>query len=120
LYGSSITDPPRSNIPDKEGNVRRLLYACACLIALATPATAGDTSVGGYIRRDGTYVQPHYRSAPDGDRSNNWSTRGNVNPYTGQPGTRSPDNFSSGSGRLGTQTPNYLDSGSSLQQRRRY
>jgi hypothetical protein len=101
--------------------VRRLLFACSCLIALATPAMAGDTSVGAYVRRDGTYVQPHYRSVPDGDRSNNWSTRGNVNPYTGQPGNHSPDSFSSGSGRLGTtHSPNYLDSGSSFQQRRRY
>jgi len=33
-------------------------------------------------------VQPHYRSAPDGNFYNNWSTKGNVNPYTGVPGTR--------------------------------
>jgi hypothetical protein len=35
-------------------------------------------------------VQPHYRSSPDGSRLNNWSTRGNVNPYTGKPGTVDP------------------------------
>lgn len=44
----------------------------------------------GYYRRDGTYVRPHYRSRPDGTVWNNWSTRGNVNPHTGLPGTRSP------------------------------
>ncbi|HEU4583280.1 MAG TPA: hypothetical protein VFS67_33715 [Polyangiaceae bacterium] len=44
--------------------------------------------VRGYVRKDGTYVAPHYRSAPDGNFWNNWSTRGNVNPYTGKPGTR--------------------------------
>lgn len=49
-----------------------------------------DVRVRGYHRKDGTYVQPHYRSDPDGDRSNNWSTRGNVNPYTGERGTKSP------------------------------
>lgn len=27
-------------------------------------------------------MQPHMRSAPDGDRSNNWPTQGNQNPYT--------------------------------------
>jgi peptidoglycan hydrolase-like protein with peptidoglycan-binding domain len=33
-------------------------------------------------------VPPHYRSAPDGDPNNNWSSEGNVNPYTGEVGTR--------------------------------
>lgn len=51
----------------------------------------GDVYVEGYYRRNGTYVQPHYRSAPDGDPSNNWSSRGNVNPYTGSIGTRDPE-----------------------------
>jgi len=46
--------------------------------------------VHGYTRSNGTYVAPHMRSAPDGNAHNNWSTRGNINPYTGEPGTRSP------------------------------
>ena len=50
---------------------------------------AKDVYVNGYTRSNGTYVQPHYRSAPDHSRSNNWSTQGNYNPYTGQPGTKS-------------------------------
>jgi len=49
----------------------------------------GSTSVRGHTRRDGTYVAPHHRTNPDGNRSNNWSTKGNQNPYTGKPGTRS-------------------------------
>lgn len=44
--------------------------------------------VRGYFRKDGTYVRPHYRSNPDGNFYNNWSTKGNVNPYTGEPGTK--------------------------------
>jgi hypothetical protein len=44
--------------------------------------------VGGYVRQNGTYVQPYVRTAPDGIRENNWSTWGNVNPYTGKVGTR--------------------------------
>jgi hypothetical protein len=47
----------------------------------------GHVSVRGYMRRDGTYVQPHMRSAPDGTKLNNWSHSGNVNPYTGKVGT---------------------------------
>jgi hypothetical protein len=44
--------------------------------------------VRGYYRKDGTYVQPHYRSNPDGNPYNNWSTKGNINPYTGKVGTK--------------------------------
>lgn len=52
-------------------------------------AFARDVYVNGYTRSNGTYVQPHYRSAPDSTKSNNWSTQGNYNPYTGQSGTKS-------------------------------
>src|SRR5262245_33139475 len=48
----------------------------------------GAVHVNGYYRSNGTYVQPHYRSAPDGNFYNNWSTKGNVNPFTGEPGTK--------------------------------
>jgi len=51
---------------------------------------SGDVWVNGYYRSDGTYVRPHYRSAPDGNVWNNWSTRGNINPYTGKPGYKDP------------------------------
>lgn len=50
----------------------------------------GSHSVRGYTRSDGTYVQPHHSTNRDGDRNNNWSTKGNVNPYTGKPGTVEP------------------------------
>ena len=40
-------------------------------------------SVGGYYRRDGTYVSPHLRTNPDGNPFNNYSFPGNYNPNTG-------------------------------------
>lgn len=46
--------------------------------------------VNGYYRSSGTYVQPHYRTSPDSTRWNNYSTRGNYNPYTGRTGYTSP------------------------------
>ena len=49
--------------------------------------SGGHVHVNGYTRKDGTYVQPHYRTAPDGIKTNNWSHSGNVNPYTGKVGT---------------------------------
>jgi hypothetical protein len=56
------------------------------LMGGTTPAYA-DVFVHGYFKRDGTYVAPHYRSAPDGYFYNNWSTKGNINPYAGRKGT---------------------------------
>ena len=53
----------------------------------ATEKCHADVKVRGYTRKDGTYVKPHYRSDPDGIFSNNWSTKGNINPYTGKRGT---------------------------------
>src|SRR5690242_17622458 len=53
-------------------------------------AWAGETYVDGYFRKDGTYVAPHWRSTPDSSYSNNWSTSPNINPHTGQQGTREP------------------------------
>jgi hypothetical protein len=44
--------------------------------------------VNGYYRNDGTYVQGHYRTAPNSTRTDNYSYRGNVNPYTRKVGTQ--------------------------------
>lgn len=52
--------------------------------------TVRPVAVQGYCRGNGTYVAPHYRTAPDGNPYNNWSTVGNVNPYTGKAGTVYP------------------------------
>ncbi|MGH8562750.1 MAG: hypothetical protein ACREXW_01165 [Gammaproteobacteria bacterium] len=67
------------------------------LLALSLGASA-DQWVSGYTRKDGTYVQPHMRSDPDGYRPNNYSTRGTVNPYTGERGYRSDDGYRSNGG----------------------
>lgn len=47
-----------------------------------------ETYVKGYTKSDGTYVQPHYRSSPNSSYNDNWSVRGNQNPYTGSYGTK--------------------------------
>lgn len=48
--------------------------------------------VNGYYRKDGTYVLGHYKTTPNNTNRDNFSTKGNVNPYTGQPGWIQPDN----------------------------
>jgi hypothetical protein len=69
--------------------MRRLIFALAA-VALAASASA-QVYVHGYTKSNGTYVAPHYRSAPDSSLYNNYSARGNVNPYTGQVGTKNPN-----------------------------
>lgn len=49
--------------------------------------------VNGYYRKDGTYVQPYYRTAPNYTKWDNYSTKGNYNPYTGQAGTKNVNNY---------------------------
>jgi hypothetical protein len=68
------------------------------LFAFSGAALADDVHVNGYYRSNGTYVQPHVRSAPDSSRSNNYGP----SEYYGQsPQARDSDN----DGR-----PNYIDS----------
>ena len=55
-----------------------------------TAVYANDVYVRGYTKSNGTYVSPHYRTAPDSTPYNNYSTRGNTNPYTGKQGTVDP------------------------------
>lgn len=47
--------------------------------------------VDGYSRRDGTYIEPHYRTKSDDTLDNNYGTRGNENPWTGKRGTGDTD-----------------------------
>jgi hypothetical protein len=75
-----------------------LVRAFAVLLALS-PAIGfakgshggGRTHVKGHMKKNGTYVAPHDRTAPNKTKTDNWSTKGNVNPETGKAGTKSPD-----------------------------
>lgn len=63
----------------------------AILFAAAFAVSAwAQTYVKPYVKRDGTYVEGHMRSNPNSTRQDNYSTQGNVNPYTGKDGTESP------------------------------
>ena len=73
--------------------------------------------VNGYYRSNGTYVQPHYRSSPNGTKSDNWSTKGNINPYTGKEGTKTYDdynNYGRNYGQINTNVTNGHYYGSTL------
>lgn len=63
-----------------------LAFICPAAAQFSGP----DQQVQGYTRRDGAYVQPYHRTAPDHNPFNNYSTRGNTNPYTGERGHVNP------------------------------
>ena len=77
-----------------------LLFVFGLLFALSAIA---DTYVNGYYRKDGTYVQGYYRTSPNSTTTDNYSSQGNINPYTGDTGTRpndyTPDAANYGAGR---------------------
>lgn len=60
------------------------------ILSLVLASAASADQVNGYYKKNGTYVQPHYRSSPDNTLKNNYSTKGNTNPYTGTQGTVDP------------------------------
>ena len=53
-----------------------------------TGSSSSSHAVRGYTTRRGTYVAPHRQTNPDHTQRNNYSTKGNVNPWTGKAGTR--------------------------------
>jgi hypothetical protein len=91
-------------------------------LLLSLSSAWADQYVHGYYRNNGTYVQPYYRSSPDSSYNNNWSVSPNVNPYTGQTGTRAPtwndqspdSGFGLGNNSYGNSGLGRSNSGSSL------
>ncbi len=71
--------------------MKRALFAA---IGLSLASIVGSASaqdyVNGHYRADGTYVNGHYRTGSNSTKLDNYSTRGNTNPYTGQAGTVDP------------------------------
>jgi hypothetical protein len=63
------------------------------LLLLTFVGTYAQVHVRGYYRSNGTYVQPHMRSSPDGNPYNNYSYPGNTNPYTGKVATGNPNTY---------------------------
>ena len=49
------------------------------------------TSVSGYVRSNGTYVDSYIRTMPNSTNWDNFSTQDNSNPYTGSTGYKARD-----------------------------
>jgi len=73
------------------------LYFLLSLLILVVVSTASvsqaeaATRVHGYTKRStGTHVMSHYRTRANHSKFDNFSTKGNYNPYTGKKGTVDP------------------------------
>lgn len=61
------------------------------LITVCLPVySVSSHNVRGYTKKDGTYVQSHRQTNPNKTQRDNWSSKPNVNPYTGKEGTKEP------------------------------
>jgi hypothetical protein len=68
-----------------------LVFGLASLPAAAKGGghvNGSSHSVSGHTTKNGTYVKPHRQTNPNGTQKDNYSTKGNVNPYTGKKGTK--------------------------------
>jgi hypothetical protein len=75
--------------------MKNIIKIIAVFITITLSGIAMSQSqvyVNGYYNQYGTYVAPHYRTAPNKTINDNWSTSPNYNPYTGKQGTKTYSN----------------------------
>jgi|RhiMetdeSRZDD1v2_1073273.scaffolds.fasta_scaffold291412_3 hypothetical protein len=73
--------------------MKKIAFLAIALIFGWLTVAQAQVWVDPYTRKDGTQVQGHYRSNPDGNPYNNWSYPGNTNPYTGKQATGDPNRY---------------------------
>jgi len=68
-----------------------LLALLVGVLLSSASAEARTTSVRGYYKPStGSYVAPHYKTTPNRSKFDNFSAKGNYNPYTGKKGSANP------------------------------
>lgn len=60
------------------------------VVAFGSSIAAAKTTRGYIKKSTGTYVAPYQRSAPNKTQWDNYSAKGNANPFTGAKGTKTP------------------------------
>jgi hypothetical protein len=73
-------------------NIIKIITFFIGLTCCGVAMSQSQVYVNGYYNQYGTYVAPHYRTAPNKTINDNWSTKPNYNPYTGKQGTVKPSN----------------------------
>ncbi len=87
LNQHSLTLLPKQKITFKSEIMKNLIITLV-FILVSSFSFSQSVWVNGYTKSNGTYVQSHYRTAPNNTVNDNYSTKGNINPYTGKKGTK--------------------------------
>ncbi len=66
------------------------LLSLFLVVSLANLAEAAVRVRSYYKPSTGRYVMPSYRTSPNKTKLDNYSTKGNYNPYTGKKGSANP------------------------------
>ena len=83
---------------------KTIIFIAACTLSVCAAAKGGSHSssvpssgghvnssghsISGHTTKNGTYVAPSRATNPNSSKADNYSTKGNVNPYTGKEGTK--------------------------------
>ena len=104
-YFSSLAQNKRDGTPDMRYRANKELFSVqgSYTIPRYTIENTTTTYQNGYIKSNGTYEDGHYKTMPNATNIDNYSTAGNLNLYTHEPGSRardySPEAYQYGSGR---------------------
>lgn len=79
--------------------MKKLIFFTIAMLAFSSTPAFADKWVNGYYKKDGTYVQGHYRSSPDSYRYNNRSSQSR--------GGSQRDEYSSGLGATNKSNSSY-------------
>jgi hypothetical protein len=79
---------PNGEVPTGDA-VKNLALFAMCLVSGAVMAQASHVRQG-YVTKNGTYVAPSYATNPNDTKLDNYSTKGNINPYSGKTGSVDP------------------------------
>lgn len=66
--------------------MKKIMPILLISLLLMTSTVFGITHVKSYVTKRGTYVAPHYKTTSNRTKIDNWSTKGNTNPFTGKKG----------------------------------
>jgi hypothetical protein len=71
--------------------MKKLLLIFSFLLIAFLGYSQTPKTTKGYVKKNGTYVAPAYKTKPNKTKADNYSTKGNTNPFTGKKGTVNPD-----------------------------
>ena len=74
--------------------MKKIIFTISIFAITAISFAQSTKYQEGYTKSDGTSVPGHYKTTSDNTNTNNYSTQGNINSYTGKSGSK-PRDYSS-------------------------